>query len=854
MHLFAGFDAQSALKKTVKRRCAYILMMNADMHVDPWRRTVLAHRAVLALAALALLSPPASAPDATVPTAAASVREWRARRGLPPGDAPAEPGAGAPAVPPPWGGCCPVPGPGRWCCPDGARCCPPRGLPAQPPPPPLPMPLFNATCEARRPRGDDFALIVEEAVSGLLASCQELQIPQHASDAIIVPAGSNLREAAEHVCRGSRLRAGGRAAGGYSAGDDDGDDESGCTRNFTAAAVEEALAGSGGAGFERRALYFSGRREADAACTRVRNGVRSDVDTAASLEKVAVQSRATLGFRWLESAGRSAPHLFVPRHPRGQVLVSDEYRFIFVHVPKAASTTVRALLWDRGGVDNLVYSKQTAYKRATYLTFAFVRDPLKRFVSAYDEVCIKLGPTCAFYDTSSPQGLRSFLAYTQQHPCWDEHVCDQLSFLRREDGRLMRLDVLAATDHIEPTMLHISSMLGFDPPLSREGLAPRNKGSLGASLAVLAASTPDIVRGVCALYADDYAGLGFPLPDACRTESSAKAPQDPPLAPTTAAADGNSAQAGGARHQAVFPREWVDSDLGLAALTGEGDVPTRALIAALTHQLTNSSACAACFSKVLHAVAEAAAAAHPTSPEAEAATPDAREARAHEGEPQPRAQEASGLEGGAAAVRGLILSTFLRLQLGEPLILPCCADVGDLKAPPAAAAGEQPTSASRDEGFWAMCAVMGAAATCPERVTPAPQRPCDGEAAAWHRGRGRERNRALDRAVGAMELSRAHGAQWARAVTAHWLWRPHSAHLDAALATLAALPHGARILNGEHLALVLASCPGSAPFDEYPHAVGDPCALEEDWRDGRLDVAPANGCYSSEAAARCRRL
>jgi len=36
----------------------------------------------------------------------------------------------------------------------------------------------------------------------------------------------------------------------------------------------------------------------------------------------------------------TGPHLFIPRHPQGQVLVSHQFRFIFVHVPKAASTTV----------------------------------------------------------------------------------------------------------------------------------------------------------------------------------------------------------------------------------------------------------------------------------------------------------------------------------------------------------------------------------------------------------------------------------------------------------------------------------------------------------------------------------
>lgn len=229
------------------------------------------------------------------------------------------------------------------------------------------------------------------------------------------------------------------------------------------------------------------------------------------------------------------------------MLVSNAFRFIYVHVPKAASTTVRALLWEREGIDDLVYSHLDKYQRETFLTFAFVRDPLRRFISAYDEVCLKLGPTCRFYDAAGPGGLRAFLSYTRAHPCWDEHVCDQMSFLTAGDGRMvgaccaacmwcpvryaapvsrvlvehaerlrarvakrhsrtqdphkicawaasashtrvytdvervgvqMRFDVLASTAELAPTLMHVSSVLGFDPPLSVESVAqPRNVGS-----------------------------------------------------------------------------------------------------------------------------------------------------------------------------------------------------------------------------------------------------------------------------------------------------------------------------------------------------------------------------------------
>ena len=416
-------------------------------------------------------------------------------------------------------------------------------------------------------------------------------------------AGSNLREAAEVACRDAGHSSSAARQGVSSRADDS--SEYNCINRFTQAATAKAVAGNRSLGAGTRAVYYSRSGEPGVVCKPLRNGVRSEwglgiASSVADADAVcARRGFSPLAFRWLKSAAPLGPLLFVPRHPRGQVLVSDDYRFIFVHVPKAASTTIRALLWDRGGIDNLIYSTQAGYKLATYLTFAFVRDPLKRFVSAYSEVCLKLGPTCAFYDTESTQGMRDFLAYTRQYPCWDEHVCDQMSFLRGEDGQLMRLDILASTDHIETTMLHISSVLDFEPPLSRGSFAPRNTGSLSARLRTLA-SDALVVRGVCALYAADYECLGFTLPEECRPETLAAMGEEEASKP--GAEEEGAPQETSKLPSAIYPGEWHDSDLGVAALPHEASPPTQDLVEALTLHASRAAACAEKASPVLHAV------------------------------------------------------------------------------------------------------------------------------------------------------------------------------------------------------------------------------------------------------------
>ena len=218
-----------------------------------------------------------------------------------------------------------------------------------------------------------------------------------------------------------------------------------------------------------------------------------------------------------------------------------------------------------------------------------------RFLSAYDEVCLKIGPTCAFYDTTSVRGLRKFLAYTRKHPCWDEHVCGQLHFLTHADGRGIRLDALASTEHVTETLVHLSGVLGLDPPLSHEAVgSPRNVASGRRGVGAEALDADD-VRGVCELYASDYACLALPLPDSCRVDARQGGQQRGERGREEAVAvaetggmlpDGAEWGEGGGEEAAaeggVYPGEWHDTDVGLGAVADDmWDAATRALVDAL---------------------------------------------------------------------------------------------------------------------------------------------------------------------------------------------------------------------------------------------------------------------------------
>jgi hypothetical protein len=74
-----------------------------------------------------------------------------------------------------------------------------------------------------------------------------------------------------------------------------------------------------------------------------------------------------------------------PRHRNGLCYVSDKFRFVYLLVPKAGSSTSRKLAADYGG-KMTTYSQLNPQQKAHYFTFAFVRDPAARLESAFTTV------------------------------------------------------------------------------------------------------------------------------------------------------------------------------------------------------------------------------------------------------------------------------------------------------------------------------------------------------------------------------------------------------------------------------------------------------------------------------------
>lgn len=143
--------------------------------------------------------------------------------------------------------------------------------------------------------------------------------------------------------------------------------------------------------------------------------------------------------------------------------VSHRYRFIWILVAKNASSTLREWFAREPFVATLhTLADLPADIRHSYFTFVFLRDPVERALSAYQEVSYRADrnasylPGAAFVRRpAGPERFAAFLDAAARDP-WDGHVRPQAHFI---DG--VRLDDWGCVEQLQPDFARILERLGI---------------------------------------------------------------------------------------------------------------------------------------------------------------------------------------------------------------------------------------------------------------------------------------------------------------------------------------------------------------------------------------------------------
>ena len=307
-----------------------------------------------------------------------------------------------------------------------------------------------------------------------------------------------------------------------------------------------------------------------------------------STQRAAARRSMARGFVTYESGlWPRPPHCSAPHGPRPPRPVRDEppgtcepdgrtcnkyrvsrrYRFVWHHVWKGGTTSLSPYLscnMDALPVPGLLRALPAPLPG--YLQVGTAREPLKRFISAFQEVYsrVRLKPRgclhrnvpwlrvamggnesgCAPADEPLPaaQLLSIFRQFVRDVQCsWHfpnvEHLYTQSLFLGGNTSVPQPVDLLLRLESLDDDIERLKRAVGYRQadtcPLRSERVAadkPRGVPSQ-PSLRALLEADPALLQDVCNVYMQDYLCLGYPLPRGCEVIPSRR-PSDQAAEPT----------------------------------------------------------------------------------------------------------------------------------------------------------------------------------------------------------------------------------------------------------------------------------------------------------------------------------
>lgn len=242
------------------------------------------------------------------------------------------------------------------------------------------------------------------------------------------------------------------------------------------------------------------------------------------------QQRQLIVLESFADGGRSS-------HQKGaqEVIISHEYKFVYVEVRKAASSSIRSFLRSVFNVDygwgcNANPGCTIYHRRCSslclnkniiqnYFFFTFVRHPATRFLAAYRQLRKHRRRKESNYTKDMENVLLQLLF---EHVPADEHIQTQSfalsgSLFNQSSNVQMPLDFIGRVEHLENDFLqllhNIEKHSGKILPTNASTLSHENTRNAAQRSAIEAAATPAIKKLATLTYAQDYVCLGYDASD-----------------------------------------------------------------------------------------------------------------------------------------------------------------------------------------------------------------------------------------------------------------------------------------------------------------------------------------------------
>merc|ERR1711879_1044420 len=174
------------------------------------------------------------------------------------------------------------------------------------------------------------------------------------------------------------------------------------------------------------------------------------------------------------------------------------------------------------------------FKNASYYHFSLVREPHKRFLSAYHEISIRQNATQKLATNRGSQmtylkftkripRLRAFLRYVNANGFFNQHIVPASHVLSTVEGSPLPIDYIGRTENLSADMRYVMGRTGYRGaayyplqfPVKRD--RPMEKWGNEQFMVGWDELREDDWLSICKMYIEDYCCLHLKLPPGCES-------------------------------------------------------------------------------------------------------------------------------------------------------------------------------------------------------------------------------------------------------------------------------------------------------------------------------------------------
>lgn len=169
-------------------------------------------------------------------------------------------------------------------------------------------------------------------------------------------------------------------------------------------------------------------------------------------------------------------------YEKGFCYRSEKYKLIFISVSKNATTSIKAIREFGFVQDNILRFQKDELK--CYSVFTVVRDPRRRLISAYLEVCSRASMDSPhiirypFYWCKNQKKRFVMFLDELESGCFDVHLLPQYYFLTDQRDNVFEFDYILNLENLNSEFKEMQHDLGIEPAFKlsrRNTYAEKNK-------------------------------------------------------------------------------------------------------------------------------------------------------------------------------------------------------------------------------------------------------------------------------------------------------------------------------------------------------------------------------------------